>query len=145
MAKQHGVEVDPQVAAQRRLHLATETQSLQVEQRGLEARHAVLEKQIAELAVKPQDDASKAILTELSAVVEARKRYVNQLRERNIAQIKMLLKTRLRSWNRLKPNLHKRKSNWQDFDVKPQSAATSVPANYGIALRTRSSKRLRMR
>jgi|GEM_PF-5405173 len=79
LAKHHGVEVDPQVAAQRRLQLATQTQALQVELRGLEVRHAVLEKQIAELAVKPQDEASKAILTELSTVVEARRRYVAHL------------------------------------------------------------------
>ncbi len=79
LAKHNGVEVDPQVAAQRRLQLATQTQALQVELRGLEARHAVLEKQIAELAVKPQDEASKAILTELSTVVEARRRYVAHL------------------------------------------------------------------
>lgn len=84
IAKQYGVEVDTQVAAQRRLSLATETQSLQVQQRGLEARHAVLEKQLAELAAKAKDEASEAILKELAGVVEARKRYVEHLREAQV-------------------------------------------------------------
>lgn len=74
MAKQYGVEVDPQVAAQRRLHLATETQSLQVQQRGLEARHAVLEKQLADLAMKANDENAAKVIHELSQVVDARKR-----------------------------------------------------------------------
>ncbi len=81
MAKQNGVDIDPQVAGQRRLRIVTETQSLQVELRGLEARHALLEKQLAELANKPNDENAVKVVHELGRVIEARKRNLEFLVE----------------------------------------------------------------
>jgi hypothetical protein len=72
------VELDPAVAAQKRIRLETELLSLTIEVQGLEARKEVLEYQIAELAKKASESASAAdpVLAELTKSVEARQKIV---------------------------------------------------------------------
>jgi hypothetical protein len=81
LAKLYNVEVDPQIENQRRLQLAAEKQRLQVELNGLNARQAILEKQIATMAELPLDEAAKRVESELLRVIQARKQQIAYLRE----------------------------------------------------------------
>jgi hypothetical protein len=73
-----GVELDPAVAAQKRIRLETELQSLSIEVQGLEARKEALEYQIAELAKRAAESANAAdpVLDELAKSIEARRKIV---------------------------------------------------------------------
>jgi hypothetical protein len=83
LAKQHNVEVDPQIENQRRLQLATERQRLRVEMDGLKARQAVLQRQLAELIAKPMDENALKVIEELGKVIEAKKLGVELLLHAN--------------------------------------------------------------
>lgn len=86
LAAIHRVEIDPALAAQKRLRIEIEVQSLEVQSHGLKARQEVLQAHIAELGEKVAVDAADdAVLKELNKSVELRKGIVHALRGRFVA------------------------------------------------------------
>ncbi len=82
------VDFDPAVAAQKRLLLETELQSLGVESRGLQARKQIIALQIAELGkqVEAGLGPDQDVLKELTNSVEARRRILAYQQERAVAR-----------------------------------------------------------
>ena len=69
LAAIHRVEIDPALAAQKRLRIETEVQSLDVQLQGLKARQEVLQAHIAELGEKVAVDAADDLLGHLLLVI----------------------------------------------------------------------------
>ncbi|MEX0676183.1 MAG: hypothetical protein WD063_03865 [Pirellulales bacterium] len=81
LAAIHKVEIDSALAAQKRVRIETELQSLDVQLHGLKARQAVIEHQIAQLAnVVASAAANDRVLKELEKSVAFRKEIVGTLR-----------------------------------------------------------------
>jgi hypothetical protein len=76
LAAIHKVDIDPAPAAQRRLRLESELQSLGVQLEGLKARRQIIEAQIAELGNVKTSPADSEILTQLVRSIEARRKIV---------------------------------------------------------------------
>jgi chromosome segregation ATPase len=82
LAMHHGVDLDPEVAVQKRLQVETERQRLVVEHEGLIARKAVLQAQIVQAAQKAEQAAAATtpIAVELLKSVEALKKVLDYRR-----------------------------------------------------------------
>ncbi len=84
LAAIHKVELDPAIAAQRRLRVEGDMQATEVELQGLEARRRVIEHQIAELAKKVEQaaGADPAVVSELKKSVDARQKILDYQQSR---------------------------------------------------------------
>jgi hypothetical protein len=84
MAAVHKVDIDPEVAAQKRLRAETEVQNLDAQLQGLRARQAVIEQQIGELARKvAQAPPNDEIATALQARIDVQQAAVELMKASN--------------------------------------------------------------
>jgi hypothetical protein len=84
LASIHKVEVDPAVGAQKRLHIESELQSLNVQLEGFKARRQIIEAQIGKLSEKvSQSPANKAAEKALEARLALQQAILNRMTESN--------------------------------------------------------------